>query len=485
MGTVTPITKPRPRVAPRDASGRPLPRAPEVEAAFLCALMSPDLGTQETTAAMRLLGPEHLFNPANQTILAAIKSLVAEGVTVDPITLLAKLASAPAPVGGWKKYLLETLQAEGALAAARPAEYAKILLDRWRARELVLFASELMELGFAGAESLAMLDTARGALRTIADTRVDVQGATAYDALVKAWQGLINRRQPGHRGLSWGWAAANASLGRLRPQRTTVVAAVPGVGKTNLAWHVAMSAVQEPEDDMGIGDAVYFVSAELKAEELTSRQAGIYAGVPPEAIEGDRDMTDDEIGRLNEAQRDFASWPIIVDDNGGRPFMVAEIEARVQDAKARLLAGTYARGDGARYPRSRVRLVVIDYLSKIRPPTLPFGQRYDSREREVAAVSAAITDLAKVLDVHVLLVAAVSRGEKSKSTEDEKRRELKMSDLRESGMIEYDAATIVFLNQPQDGVLRIRNAKQRFRKGSGPVDLAMVDGRIVEPEGWR
>lgn len=469
------------RAEPKDIAGRQLPHSPAVEAAFLCSLMSADLSTPETAAAFRLLSPGHLFDPKNQAVFSAMKGLAAQGVTIESVTVLSRLQHVPAPSEGWETYLFETLQVVGARAEARPAEYAKILLDRWRARELVLFAHELAEQGFAGHDSLAMLDTARAALRAIADTRTDVQGMTAYDALKKAWEGLVRARQPGHRGLSWGWPTVDAAFGRLRPTRTTVVAAVPGVGKTNLAWHVAMAAVQEPEDEMGVGEAVYFVSAELKASELTSRQAGIFAGVPPEAIEGDREFTPDELKRLDDVQGDFSSWPIIVDDNGGRPFTVAEIEARVQDAKARMLAGTYTRGDGKRYPRSRIRLVVVDYLQKLRPPALPPGQKYDSREREVGAISGALMDLAKVLDVHVLIVAAVNRG--GAKGEDPRRRELQMSDLRESGQIEYDAATIIFANQPQDGVLRLKNAKQRFRQGAGPIKLAMVRGRLLEPEG--
>lgn len=480
MGTVSNIQEARQKNLPKDPAGRPLPHSPEVEAALLCALMAPDLATPELAATLRLLVPEHLFNPSNQRILAAMKDLAGAGEPVEPITLLAKLQYTPAPTGGWQHYLNEVLPVAGVHATARPSDYAKILLDRWRARELVRLGAQLMEQGFSGVDSLTILDGARSAFKAIADTRVDAQGTTAFDALRKAWQNLISAGQPGQRGLSWGWPSVDRAFGRLRPGRMTVVAAVPGVGKTNLAWHVAAAAVCEPEDECGIGEAAYIVSAELKIEELVSRQAGIRAGVPPEAIEGDRDMTGDEVKRLDEEQREIMHWPLIVDDNGGRAFTVAEIEARVQDAKARMLAGTYTRSDGARYPRSRLRLVVVDYLQKLRPPALPHGQKYDSREREVAAISGALMELAKVLDVHVLVVCAVSRpGTKGV---DNKKRELHMSDLRESGMIEYDAAAIIFANAPDEDVIRLRTDKMRFRKGGEPVDLVMKRGRIYEPE---
>ena len=208
----------------------------------------------------------------------------------------------------------------------------------------------------------------------------------------------------------------------------TVLAAVPGVGKTNVAWHVAEAVANSPEDEHGVGEAVYFVSGEMRAVELVTRQAGIRASVAPEATEGERDLTAEEIARLVEADKDLGLMPIVVDDNGGRPFTVADIESRVRDAQLRFAAGTYARGDGALYPPNRVRLVVVDYLTKLRPPVRPFGQKYDSREREVAAISEALTELAKVLNVHVLVIATVSRG--GAKGEDARKRELHMPDLR-------------------------------------------------------
>lgn len=483
MGAVIPFDRSKSKALPKDPDGRPLPHSAPVEAALLHSLMSPDVATPELMATLRVLALDHLFNPANQCVLAAMKELAAEGATIEVITLLAKLQHRPPPAGGWKMYLTETLAADGVHADARPSEYAKIILDRWRARELVKLGALLMEQGYGGMDSIAMLDAARASFKVIAETRTDAQGSTAFGALRKAWINLISRSQPGERGLTWGWAAVDREFGRRRTTRMSVVAAVPGVGKTNLAWQSSEAVVCEPEDDLGIGEAVYFVSAELKAEELASRQAGIRAGVPPQALEGDRDFTPEELKKLDDAQQDIASWPIIVDDNGGRPFTVADIESRVQEAKARLIQGTYTREDGAIFPRSRLRLVVVDYLQKLRPPALPNGQRYDGREREIAAISAALMELAKVLDVHVTAISAVARG--GAKGEDPRKRELQMSDLRESGMIEYDAATIIFANAPDDGVLRLKNAKQRFRESGEPVDLAMVAGRIFEPEAGR
>lgn len=479
MSNVTPIAAAR-RPPPPDPSGRRLPANPAVEAALLYAVMSPGICTPEIATTLRLLTPEHFFVPQNARVFEAMKACAAERQTIDVPTLMARLRDVPPPAGGWLRYLTETLAIEGTYAQAPPTQYAKILLDTWRSREIIKLCSHEMARAYDGVPSGALLEETRAALGTIADTQFHGTGIVVHDALREGWKDIVAGRQATDRGLSWGWPSADRSFGRLRAARMTVLAAVPGVGKTNVAWHVAEAVANAPEDEHGVGEAVYFVSGEMKAVELVTRQAGIRAGVPPEATEGERDLTDEEVAKLVQADKEIGFMPIVVDDNGGRSFTVADIESRVREAQLRFAAGTYARGDGALYPTNRLRLVVVDYLTKLQPPPRGFGQKYDSREREVAAISGALTELAKVLNVHVLVIATVSRG--GAKGEDARKRELHMPDLRESGMIEYDAASIIFANSPEENMIRLRTDKQRFRKGGYPVDLVMIDGRIFEAE---
>lgn len=479
MGDVVALDKrKREQATPKDPDGRPTPSDPIVEAALLFMLMQPGMASPELSATLRLLLPDHFFVPQNARIFEAVRELSIDGATVDAVGVQARLKDVPAPMGGWWTYLTETIPLHGVHAEARPSDYAKILLDKWRAREVLKVCSRVMNNGFDGVHSHVLIEDARVSLACIADTQIESVATTAHDALADAWAELIAKGQR-VKGLSWGWPSADAAFGRMLPGRVTYLAAVPGIGKTNIAWHVSEAVALSAEDEHGVGDAVYFVSGELRAHELVSRQAGIRANVPPEALEGDRELTADEMKRLEEAQLDIASMPIVVDDNGGRQFAISQIEARVRAAQLRFAAGTYARRDGARYPRNRLRLVVVDYVTKMKPPPKPHGQKYDSREQEVGAISGALVELAKVLDVHILAIAAVSRGGKEKGA-DVKKRELHMSDLRESGQLEYDAASIIFANAPQDGVIRLRTDKQRFRKGGGPVDLEMERGRIFE-----
>jgi replicative DNA helicase len=484
MGNVIALDRNR-KSAPtlRDPAGRLPPNDTIVEAAVLYRLMSPMLAVDDLHSALRVLCQEHFFNLHNGVVFGAMKELVAEGMTIDVITLHAKLKDVtPTPQGGWMRYLRETIPADGVHAEVSPKEYVRILLDKWRCRETIRVCHATLAEGYDGPDSIALINKARTDLAAVAESRPDDMGTAAGDSLADAWRNLIAVSEMKNRGLSWGWPSCDALFGRLMPARMTVIAAVPGVGKTNAAYHVAESVAAGAEDENLVGDAVYFVSAELRAHDLISRQAGIRAGVHPDALEGARPFTDDEVRRLQDAQKDIAGIPIILDDNGGRPFCVSDIEPRVRAAQARMAAGTYTMRDGRRFGRNRLRLVVVDYLTKMKPPKPLQGHRYDSREREVAAIAEALTDMAKVLNVHVLCIAAVSRGAKQQVGADPRKRELHMSDLRESGVIEYEAANIVFLNVPEPGILRFRTSKQRFREAGevDRVDLEMAKGRIFE-----
>ncbi len=127
---------------------------------------------------------------------------------------------------------------------------------------------------------------------------------------------------------------------------------------------------------------------------------------------------------LESAAEELKSWPLIVDDAAA--LTPAEVEARAQIAKAKFeRQGT------------RLDLVVVDHIHKMRQPGT------QSKVAEYTEISARLAEMAKRLDCPVLALAQLNRAVEMR---DDKRPQL--ADLRESGSIEQDADTVMFVYRP-------------------------------------
>jgi replicative DNA helicase len=99
------------------------------------------------------------------------------------------------------------------------------------------------------------------------------------------------------------------------------------------------------------------------------------------------------------------------------------------------------RAKARRMKRDRdIEFIAIDYLQLIRSTT---KQAANSREREIAEISAGIKGLAKELDVPILILAQLNRGPENRTGKS--KGVPRMADLRESGAIEQDADKIGLL----------------------------------------
>ena len=111
-------------------------------------------------------------------------------------------------------------------------------------------------------------------------------------------------------------------------------------------------------------------------------------------------------------------------------------------------------------------MIVMDYLQLGSPP-----KGMDSREREISDISRSLKGLAKEMNLPVLALSQLSRKPEGRES---KRPQL--SDLRESGAIEQDADTVLFIYRDEyyyreesvdRGIAEIIIAKQR----NGPTGI--------------
>lgn len=204
-----------------------------------------------------------------------------------------------------------------------------------------------------------------------------------------------------------------------KPGEMFVLAARPSIGKTSLALNlirnVALNGVRPR--------AVAFFSLEMTADQITRRLLCTESGVPESSFH-DGTFKPADLPKLTKAADTFRKAKIFIDPTGG--LTVAELRA-----KARRL-----------YYQEKIELVVIDYLQ-----LMTVGGRVEGRQQEVAQISGGIKQLAKDLNIPVLVLAQLNREVEKTASESSRP---KLSHLRESGAIEQDADVVAFLHRNRD-----------------------------------
>ena len=158
-------------------------------------------------------------------------------------------------------------------------------------------------------------------------------------------------------------------------------------------------------------------------------------------------------GKLTQAARTLKQTDIRIDDNPS--ITVAEMNAKCRRVE-------------------NLGLVIIDYLQLMNGSG--YGKGGDSRVNVVSEISRSLKIMAKELNVPVICLSQLSRAVESRTD----KRPI-MSDLRESGAIEQDADSVMFLyrdeyyneNTEEKGVAECIVAKNRHGE-TGAVKLQWI-----------
>ena len=235
-----------------------------------------------------------------------------------------------------------------------------------------------------------------------------------------------------------------------------VVAGRPGMGKTAYALNVAMHVA-------GTGEGTAFFSLEQEGTQLAQRALSIDTGIDHSRIRNPVGLQDADWDAVGDSVAGIGALPLWVDDYS--MTTLGQIRARVRKLKSLIARGA------AGAVCTRLALVVIDYLQFMH--VIP--ERGKNREQEISGLSRGCKQIAKDEDVAVMLLSQLNRSVETRTTKDKRPQ---LSDLRESGAIEQDADTVMFLYRDEyyfpdsidQGVAEIIVAKQR----NGPTGIVRV-----------
>lgn len=216
--------------------------------------------------------------------------------------------------------------------------------------------------------------------------------------------------------------------GGLWPQDLVIIAARPSVGKTALMIQIA-------RDSAAAGTPVGIFSAEMSVHALTERSVGGAAGVNTRYV---KHWKEPEFRAFHVEAAKFARLPIYMDDT-----------PRITVEKIRAITREWVKKHG-------VKLITVDYIQ-----LLTTEKKTDSREQEVAHICSTLFLIARENNISVLALAQLNRESEKKGAGAPK-----MSQMRESGSLEQDAAVVGILyrvDDDEDGGKEARYNSEPFK----------------------
>ncbi len=406
--------------------GQTLRRPPsnlQAEQALLGALLANNKAFERVA---EFLAQDHFADPIHGRIFEAIRRRIDQGQLADAVTLRGEFEHSGLleEVGG-SAYLAQLLAATVGIINA--GEYGRAVHDAWVRRQLIELGEVVVNRAFGSAPEMAgpgQIEAAEQALYELATQGGTSGGFVPFDrALAQAILGAERAfKRTGHvSGLATGLRDLDAKTGGLHPSDLVVLAGRPGMGKTALATSIAVGAAQALMADAAgerKSEAIAIFSLEMSAEQLATR-----------VLAGQARISGDRIRRGDIGQRDFDRFVAVSREIGNLPI-------ELDDTPAITLSALRTRA--RRLKRTRgLALIVIDYLQLMRPAA---GTRPESRVLEISQITQGLKAIAKELAVPVLALAQLSRAVELR---DDKRPQL--SDLRESGTIEQDADSVMFI----------------------------------------
>ena len=431
--------------------GRVPPHNLDAERSLLGGIL---LDNQSFPDVLETLKPEDFYRDPHRKVFEAMCALSAKSQPVDRITVKDELTAMGAfdNVGGDDFIdLLDKIVP----TAANLVYYARIVRDKAISRRLIEAASGIVQIGYEQHGDVAeFADECERRIFAVTEQKATQSFVHVKPIIVDAFKAIesLYERQEEITGIATGFADLDRLTSGFQPGDLVVLAARPSMGKTafclNIATHVGCRATFRGKK-CGVG----VFSLEMPKEQLVMRMLASEARVDSQRIRTGK-LVESDFAKLAQAAGVLAEANIHIDDTPS----VSALELR---AKCRRL---FAKFENTEQP---IRLIIIDYLQLMRG-----NERIDSREQQISEISRSLKGLAKELGIPVLALSQLNR-----SLEKRPDKRPMMSDLRESGAIEQDADTIMFIYREEvyekekedvKGVAEIIIGKQR----NGPIGTA-------------
>ena len=387
---------------------RQAPQSLEAEQAVLGSIL---IDSRCVSDVVVILKPDDFYLQQNREIFETIYTMFNYSQTIDPVTVLDKLKELGYYHDNSRDYILQLMEITP--TAANAVRYARIVREKAMLRGLDQAASDITEMVHEGVGTPAeMLETAEKKIFALRKGENGDSLEHIGTVLHRVFDNLAELAQSESNipGLSTGLRDLDTKINGLNKSDLLLVAARPAMGKSAFALNIALNVARTYKK------TVAMFNLEMSREQLVMRLLANESWVDSKKLATGK-LTDEEWSKISLGAAALSQTDIRIDDNPS--ITVAEM-----NAKLRRLAN--------------LGLVVIDYLQLMQ--SSGYGKANENRVQVVGDISRSLKSMAKELNVPVLCLSQLSRAVESRQD----KRPI-MSDLRESGAIEQDADSVMFL----------------------------------------
>lgn len=401
----------------------------EAEQSVLGALLS----DPECIDKISFLETAHFYRQDHRNLFDEIRKLAYAGQQFDAIMLFERMTASKTVGEMTMQYMAQLRFTEP--SGARVRNHADIIVEKAKRRQVISLMDEVSAAMYNGATEVKevvdfMVTRAEALLRTrhMQDPQRMIELMTAYaDVIDQRYNGSIRPVSTGLEDLD-DKLGGGFDIGTLN-----IIAGRPGMGKTAMGLGIA-------RHNATIGETSLFQSMEMERFQVIDRNVSAMAQIPLSWLRKP-DMTGEHWPGITKAIQQSQDMNLFIDDQTALNMMAIRAKAR----KVKRSAGS-------------LRALVIDQLSFIT------GSKLERRTEQVGEYTRGLVALAKELECAVILLCQLNR-----KCEDRPNKRPIAADLAESGAIEQDADSIVFLyrdevyneHSPDKGTAEAIIAKKR------------------------
>ncbi len=428
---------------PDQAFERVPPQALEAEKSVLGSML---LEKDAISKVIEILDESRFYKEAHRKIYRAVVGLYERNEGVDLITLTEELRrrNELEAIGG-QAYLSTLFDYVG--TAAHVEHHSKIVRDKAILRKLITVSTDIAAKCYeAREEAASLLDEAEAEIFSVSGQRLRPGFVSMKELLKDSFETIQQLYDQGLHitGVETGFVDLDKLTAGFQPAELIIVAGRPSMGKTALALNIAQHV------GVRLGIPVGVFSLEMSSDEVVRRMLCAEARVDNHKLRTGY-LSEADWPKLTTAAGSLSGAPVYIDDSPG--LSVLEMRAKARRLKSERDVG----------------ILLVDYIQMLRGLPNP-----ESRQIEMSLISRSLKELAKELRIPIVAVSQLSRAVEQRGGE---RRPI-LSDLRESGALEQDADTVIFVYRPEfyqrtpenEGRGEFIVAKQR----NGPTDTVHV-----------